>query len=63
MKHKMGTKCKFIDKTSLSKAKKDRLMKHSDHHSMKHIKAMVKDMKKGKTFSQSHKNAMKNVGK
>ena len=63
MKGKKGPKCKFIDSTTLSKAKKDKLMKHSHHHSMKHIKEMVKDMKKGKTFSQSHKNAMKNVGK
>lgn len=62
-KKKMGPKCKFIDGTKLSKAKKDKLMKHSDHHTMKHMKAMIKDMEKGKTFSQAHKSAMKNVGK
>lgn len=62
-KKKMGTKCKFIDGTSLSKAKKDKLMKHSDHHTMKHMKAMISDMGKGKTFNQAHKSAMDKVGK
>jgi len=62
-KKKLGPKCKYIDGTTLSKAQKTKLMKHSDHHTLKHVKSMVSDMKKGKTFSQSHKNAMKKVGK
>jgi len=36
---------------------------HSKHHTVKHLKQMVKEMKKGKTFSASHKLAMKKVGK
>ena len=38
-------------------------MKHSDHHTIKHIKSMVKDIKKGKSFIQSHKIAQLKVGK
>ena len=39
------------------------LKKHSVHHTKKHIKAMVDAMNKGATFTQSHKLAMKKVGK
>ena len=31
------------------------LKKHSKHHTAKHMKVMVKDMKEGKTFTQAHK--------
>ena len=37
--------------------------KHSKHHTAKHIKSMVASIKKGKTFTQSHKIAMKKVGR
>ncbi len=39
------------------------LKKHSKHHTAKHMKVLVKDMKEGKTFTQAHKDAMKKVGK
>ena len=60
---KMGSKCKYIDKLKLSKPQKKKLMLHSDHHTLKHIKSMVVVMNKGKTFSQSHKIAQMKVGK
>lgn len=39
------------------------LKKHSVHHTKKHIKAMVDAMKKGATFTASHKMAQIKVGK
>ena len=40
-----------------------KLLKHSKHHTAKHIRAMVRSMKEGKTFTESHKIAQKKVGK
>jgi len=45
----------------LTKRQKDALKKHSPHHSTKHISEMKKHMRKGKTFTQAHKIAMKKV--
>lgn len=36
---------------------------HARHHSLKHMKAMARDMKKGKSFRQAHLSAQKRVGK
>tara|TARA_R100000231_G_C5285240_1_gene152890 strand:+ start:221 stop:403 length:183 start_codon:yes stop_codon:yes gene_type:complete len=47
----------------LTKRQKDALKKHSKHHSSKHMASMRKMMRKGKTFTQAHKSAMKKVGK
>ena len=48
---------------ALTKRQKDALDNHSEHHSAKHIKVMKAAMNKGQTFTQSHKTAMKKVGK
>ena len=42
---------------------KSTLKKHSKHHTKKHMSSMKTAMKKGKTFSASHKKAMKKVGR
>jgi len=42
---------------------KNALTKHSKHHTQKHMTEMKKDIKRGKTFTQAHKNALKKVGK
>jgi hypothetical protein len=39
------------------------LKKHSKHHSKKHMKLMKDEMRKGKTFTQAHNLAQKQVGK
>jgi len=39
------------------------MSRHASHHTAKHLKVMVESMKKGQTFTQSHKTAMKKVGK
>ena len=41
----------------------DTLKRHSVHHTTKHMTEMRKLMKSGKTFKESHKLAMKKVGK
>tara|TARA_R100001143_G_scaffold63518_1_gene71322 strand:+ start:4681 stop:4830 length:150 start_codon:yes stop_codon:yes gene_type:complete len=47
---------------SLNKRQQESMKKHSVHHTNKHMKEMKKNMLAGKTFTQSHKIAMKKVG-
>tara|TARA_R100001443_G_scaffold26066_3_gene39224 strand:- start:2540 stop:2692 length:153 start_codon:yes stop_codon:yes gene_type:complete len=47
----------------LTKRQKDTLKRHSVHHTRKHMTEMRKLMRKGKTFTESHKIAMRKVGK
>jgi len=58
-----STKVKGVDICSLNKRQQTALQEHSEHHSSKHIQAMVNSMNNGSSFSQSHKEAMKKVGK
>ena len=48
---------------ALTPAQKEKLKKHSVHHTKKHMEQMKMDMRKGMSFSKAHKNAMKKVGK
>lgn len=36
---------------------------HARHNSLKHMRAMATDMKKGRTFRQAHISAQRKVGK
>jgi len=36
---------------------------HARHHSLKHMRSMATAMKKGRTFGQAHRSAMRSVGK
>ncbi len=47
----------------LTKRQKETLSRHSKHHTKKHMDFMKRMMHKGKTFTESHKAAMKKVGK
>jgi hypothetical protein len=47
----------------LTKRQKTALSKHAKHHTAKHMTAMRKDMRAGKTFTQAHKNATKKVAR
>ncbi len=60
---KKNPKVKGVSTDGLTTRQADTLKKHSVHHTSNHIRAMVKAMKKGSTFSQSHKMAQKSVGK
>ena len=48
---------------ALTKRQKSTLKKHKKHHTAKHMTTMRKTMRKGKSFTQAHKLAMKKVGK
>jgi len=48
---------------ALTQRQKDTLKRHSVHHTSKHMTEMRKLMRSGKTFTQSHKIAMKKIGK
>ena len=56
-------KAKGVSLAGLNKKQMTAMRKHSKHHTVKHIKAMVRAMKKGRTFTQSHESAMKKVGR
>ena len=48
---------------ALTTRQNNALKRHSVHHTQKHMSAMRKMMRAGKTFTQAHKQAMKKVGK
>jgi len=54
---------KGVSTDGLTTRQADTLKKHSVHHTAKHIEVMVKAMRNGSTFSESHKMAQKSVGK
>ena len=54
---------KGVSLDGLTKRQKTTMKRHCEHHSAKHLKEMIKAMKKGQTFTQSHTTAMKKVGK
>jgi hypothetical protein len=56
-------KVKGVNISSLNKRQQNAMSKHSKHHTKKHLVEMMNLMKKGKTFTDSHKLAMKKVGK
>lgn len=47
----------------LTKKQKDLMKKHEKHHSKEHLSIMRSEMRKGKSFTQSHKTAMAKAGK
>ena len=57
------TKIKGVDVSSLTKRQQESMKKHSKHHTKKHMQYMYNSMRRGATFTQAHKRAMKAVGK
>ena len=47
----------------LTKRQTNALRKHRRHHTKKHMKFKRTQMRKGKTFTQAQKDAMKKVGR
>ena len=46
------------------KPRQQKTMKaHARHHSLKHMRSMARAIKKGRTFGQAHRSAMRTVGK
>ena len=56
-------KVKGVDVSSLTKRQQDTLKRHSKHHTKRHMEYMRNSMKRGATFTQAHKRAIKAVGK
>ena len=56
-------KIKGVSMNGLNKRQIGAMKRHSQHHTAKHLRAMVVAMKKGESFTQSHKTAMKKAGK
>jgi len=54
---------KGVSMTGLNMRQANAMKKHSKHHTAKHLKIMATAMKKGKSFTESHKMAQKKVGK
>jgi len=55
-------KVKGVEIGGLNKSQMSAMARHSRHHSVKHLRAMVSAMKKGKSFTESHRIAMRKVG-
>jgi len=56
-------KANIINKSNLHHTQKARMLKHSHHHTKKHLEFMIRKMNQGHTFAQSHMSAMNKVGK
>jgi len=56
-------KVKGVDISKLKVRQQAAMKSHAVHHTAKHLRAMKNMMLNGKTFTQSHKAAMKSVGK
>ena len=53
---------KGVSLTGLSSSNKNKMIAHSNHHTKKHLKVMASELRKDKSFKQSHDIAMKRVG-
>ena len=56
-------KVKGVDVSKLTKRQQDTMKRHAKHHTKKHMEYMRNSMKRGATFTQAHKRAIKAVGK
>ena len=54
---------KGVSLKGLNKRQVRAMRNHARHHTAKHLRSMVRAMRAGQTFTQSHSTAMKKVGK
>ena len=47
----------------LKPGQKKTMKRHAKHHSLKHIRAMARSLKKGSSFAAAHTKAMRTAGK
>jgi hypothetical protein len=52
-----------VDISGLKEEDKISMRLHASHHSKRHLEEMVKDLKRGRSFEQSHNEAIRKVGK
>ena len=50
-------------KKLITTPQKTAMLTHAEHHTVKHLRHMIKSMSNGKTFKQSHTSAQISVGK
>jgi hypothetical protein len=56
-------KVKGVDLSALTKRQQTAMKRHGEHHTAKHLRDMLKRMKKGKSFTEAHKASQKAVGR
>ena len=56
-------KIKGVDMSDLTKRQQQTMKRHSKHHTKRHMEYMRNSMKRGATFTQAYKRAIKAVGK
>ena len=56
-------KVKGVDLSALNKRQQTAMKRHGEHHTAKHLRDMLKRMKKGKTFTEAHRASQKAVGR
>jgi len=54
---------KGVSMSGVTTRQANAMKEHSKHHTSEHLNSMVSSIKKGKTFTESHKLAIKKVGK
>jgi|TARA_R100000084_G_scaffold60069_1_gene25565 hypothetical protein len=59
----MAKNLKGISLKGLTKRQKSQMQTHKTHHTKKHLAKMATEMRKGKSFTQSHRIAQRMVGK
>tara|TARA_R100001594_G_scaffold19328_1_gene37711 strand:- start:202 stop:453 length:252 start_codon:yes stop_codon:yes gene_type:complete len=62
-KHRMATNLKGISLKGLTKTQKSQMQTHKTHHTKRHLQKMATEMRKGKSFAQSHTVAQRVIGK
>ena len=56
-------KVKGVDLSALTKRQQETMKRHGEHHTAKHLRDMLRRMKKGTSFTAAHKASTKAVGK
>ena len=56
-------KVKGVDLSALNKRQQTAMKRHGEHHTAKHLRDMLKRMKKGKSFTEAHRASQKALGR
>ena len=56
-------KVKGVDLSALNKRQQTAMKRHGEHHTAKHLRDMLKRMKKGKSLTEAHRASQKAVGR
>jgi len=59
----MATNLKGINLKGLTSRQKSQMQRHKTHHTKRHLSKMATEMRKGRTFTQSHRTAQRIVGR